>query len=116
VRPDALITREDALCIAKVSGLERGIAKWQVREYQDYVDVFNTTVRQPRARGMNVRMRRVGGSVMSVEPWNEVIVRDGAIEGSSPAARDVSGAKARGAHGRRGRTAQRLFGRCVSCV
>jgi hypothetical protein len=72
---DAALSREDALCIAKVSGLERGLAKWQVREYQDYVDVFNTTSRYPTARGTNVRMHRVGGTIIAVEPWQATIVR-----------------------------------------
>ena len=31
-----------------VLDLERGITKWQVREFSDYVDVFNTTAKHPR--------------------------------------------------------------------
>lgn len=75
VRADAVISREEAMCLAKVSGLESGVAKWQVREYADYIDVFNTTSRHPIERGMNVRIRRVGGAVLSEEPWEAVVVR-----------------------------------------
>ena len=72
---DHVLSRDDALCIAKVSGLEPGVVKWQVREYQDYVDVFNTTSRYPVDRGSNVRMHRVGGKVVTIEPWEAIIVR-----------------------------------------
>lgn len=72
---DHVLSRADALCIAKVSGLERGVARWQVREYQDYVDVFNTASRRPVARGTNVRIHRVGGALISIEPWEAIIVR-----------------------------------------
>jgi hypothetical protein len=72
---DRVLSRADALCIAKVSGLEPGVVKWQVREYEDYVDVFNTTARHPLDRGTNVRMQRVGGKVIIIEPWEAIIVR-----------------------------------------
>jgi hypothetical protein len=75
VQPDATVTADAAMCIARVSGLQSGLSKWQVREYADYVDVFNTTARQPIERGTNVRIRRVGGAVLAVEPWEAVVVR-----------------------------------------
>ena len=75
MRPDEGLSRHHALCVAKVSGLQPGVARWQVREYQDYVDVFNLTTRHPIEHGINVRIRRVGGSVISVEPWEAVTVR-----------------------------------------
>ena len=75
VAVDSLITRDQALCIAKVSGLERGITKWQVREFSDYVDVFNTTAKHPVERGVGVRIRRLGGSVASISEWAAITVR-----------------------------------------
>jgi hypothetical protein len=72
---DHVVSRDDALCIAKVSGLERGVTKWHIREYDDYVDVFNTTSHDPVDRGTNVRVHRVGGKVLTIEPWEAIIVR-----------------------------------------
>jgi hypothetical protein len=75
MRPDESLSRDQALCVAKVSGLRSGVARWQVREYQDYVDVVNVTSRHPVERGVSVRIRRVGGSIFSMEPWEAVTVR-----------------------------------------
>jgi hypothetical protein len=75
VRHDTVITRAHALCIAKVSGLESGVNKWQMREFSDHIDVFNTTATYPLERGVGVRIRKVGGSVLIIEKWESVTVR-----------------------------------------
>lgn len=75
VAPDGVLTSGQALCIAKVSGLKPGVTRWQVREYSEYVDVFNTTENEPVSKGFGVRIQRIGGRVLNIAPWEEITVR-----------------------------------------
>ena len=75
VAPTEILTPDAAYCIAKVSGLKAGLTRWQIFEYADYVDVFNTTTKSPVESGLSVRVQRIGGRVVTVEPWKAVTVR-----------------------------------------
>ena len=74
VAPEMLVSRDQALCIAKVAGLPRGITRWTVREYETVIDVFNTSRKYPIAEGVNVRMARRGGAVLEKSRWQAVTV------------------------------------------
>ena len=84
VRASTVVDREKALCIAKVSGLESGVNKWQFREFDDYVDVFNTVTINPVERGVGVRLRKVGGAVLSIGEWRAVTVQSGVHSETRP--------------------------------
>jgi len=75
VAPDGIVVREQALCIAKVAGLSKGMSRWHVREYETYIDVFNTTQRYPSAAGENVRIAQRGGAVLEKSRWQEITVQ-----------------------------------------
>lgn len=72
---DALVSQPEALCIAKVAGLSRGVSRWRIREYDTYIDVFTTTRRFPTEEGENVRIARRGGAVLEKSRWKAVTVR-----------------------------------------
>ena len=77
VEATALVSRAQCLCLAKVAGLDAGVKRWQIREYDAYVDVFNTTVTHPIERGISVRIERRGGAVVEIGPWEAVSVDSG---------------------------------------
>ena len=84
VAPHDVITKTQAKCIAKRAGLTAGMYRWQVREYSEYVDVFNTLVSYPESSGQNVRISRVGGRVLEVSPWTGITVRAVEIGANKP--------------------------------
>jgi hypothetical protein len=72
VMPDSSVTRDQAFCIAKLTGLRPGTRRWAFREYPGYVDVYNTISSGPPERGLSIRIATPGGQVISFEPWEEI--------------------------------------------
>ena len=72
----APVTRQQALCIAKLVGLEAGVRQWGINEYEDYIDVFNyvATGSRQKDRGRYVRIHKQTGAIEEVGEWDEVIV------------------------------------------
>lgn len=77
VDASVFVSRAECLCLAKVAGLDAGIKRWQIREYEAHVDVFNTTVNHPIERGMAVRIERRGGAILDIGPWEAVSIDSG---------------------------------------
>lgn len=51
------------------------LTRWEVREYDAYVDVFNTTRKYPVAEGETVRSARIGGALLERTHWQAITVQ-----------------------------------------
>ena len=74
VARDTVVSRTQALCIAKVAGLEQGLARWRVVTWGENVSVQNTTHKQPNTRGRVVRIARIGGAIVEITEYEMVYV------------------------------------------
>jgi hypothetical protein len=76
VKPQREVSIKQAFCIAKLAGLEAGIRRWGVHVYTDHLDVYNTISDGPtsQASGMSIRMTRIGGNIVEMKPWKEIVL------------------------------------------
>ena len=72
------ISREQALCIAELAGLEKGYRHWGVIEEEQSWQVFNFTGRSSSPdmlwQGKAMRISKASGQITSVTEWEEIVV------------------------------------------
>ena len=70
------LTGEQALCIAKLAGLEKGIDRWGLRSEGDYWQVYNFLQNKvgENQKGRYMRIKKKDGQIIEVGEWSEIIV------------------------------------------
>ena len=72
------VSREQALCIAELAGLEKGYRHWGVIEEEQSWQVFNFTGRSTSPamlwQGRAMRISKASGQITSVTEWEEIVV------------------------------------------